>query len=181
MALGGFKKLKLDELNRDGVEDFKQKEKNPITVVLDNVRSGLNVGSLFRTCDALAIERIILLGITPQPPHREILKSAIGATESVEWLHIPTVEEFEKYLIEQKLEVIAVEQTDKSVQLQEANFQVPYALVFGNEVDGVSDEVLSLCKGAVEIPQFGTKHSFNISVSAGIVLWELLRKTIKTK
>lgn len=169
------KKLKLDELNRVDPETFKQQKKHPITVVLDNVRSGLNVGSFFRTCDALAVERIILLGITPKPPHREILKSAIGATESVEWLAMDTNEEFIEYCQEKELPIICVEQTQESRELQNVNWELPCALVFGNEVDGVQSELISASYFCVEVPQFGTKHSFNVAVCGGVVLWDIIR------
>ncbi|TXC81720.1 TrmH family RNA methyltransferase [Luteibaculum oceani] len=172
------KKLKLDELNRVDPETFKQQKKHPITVVLDNVRSGLNVGSFFRTCDALAIERIILLGITPKPPHREILKSAIGATETVEWIGMETNSELIEFCKEQGLPIICVEQTEESKEIQRVNWELPCALVFGNEVDGVNDELITASYFCAEIPQFGTKHSFNVSVCGGVVLWDMIRTLI---
>ena len=175
------RKLSMDELERKSVEDFKEGKKLPIVVVLDNVRSMHNVGSVFRTCDAFAIQTLCLCGITATPPHREIEKSALGATQSVEWKHYASTLEAAQQLKADGYELVAVEQVTNSVPLQ--NFELktdkPIALIFGNEVNGVSDDVLPLVNTCVEIPQFGTKHSFNISVTAGIVLWQVTTKWIK--
>jgi len=173
-----MRKLTMDELNRPDVEAYKHMPKHPVIVILDNIRSLNNIGSIFRTSDALAVEKIYLTGFTATPPHKDIHKTALGATESVEWEYMKNVAELLRRLKEEKIKLIAVEQTDESIMLQ--NFQPPggmkTAFVFGNEVKGVSDEALSLVDGAVEIPQFGTKHSFNVSVSAGIVLWDVISK-----
>jgi len=161
-----MRKLKLQELNRLTVEDFKTTEKTPIVLVLDNIRSGLNVGSAFRTADGFALEKIYLCGITAKPPHREILKTAIGATDSIQQLQT------------KGYHVVAVEQAENSTLLP--NFQLPknkkIALVFGNEVRGVSQAAMDKIDECLEVPQFGTKHSFNISVCVGIVVWEIFRK-----
>lgn len=173
-----MKKLKLEELNRVDIAEFKQQEKLPIVVMLDNVRSMHNVGSIFRTCDGFSIEKIVLCGITAQPPHREIEKTALGATLAVEWEHFPnTLDAIEQFLGE-GYEIIAVEQASGSTMLH-TFLPVPtkkYVLIFGNEVEGVQDEVMEKIDACLEIPQFGTKHSFNIVISAGIVLWDLFAK-----
>ena len=173
-----MQKLKATDLNRVGIEEFKEQEKLPVVVVLDNVRSMNNVGSAFRTADGFSIEKIILCGITAQPPHREIEKTAIGATASVEWVHFDETLDAVKDLRENGYEIIAIEQADESIML---NKFIPdqtkkYALIFGNEVNGVSDEVMAEIDKCIEIPQFGTKHSFNIVISAGIVLWDFYAK-----
>ena len=170
-----MRKLRTTELNRFSVDEFKESGKVPVTLILDNVRSMLNVGSAFRTADAFRIERILLCGITAKPPHREITKSALGATESVEWEYFKSTEEAIKSL-PKDTRVIAVEQTDRSRNLidLQPDWSLPYALVFGNEVDGVSEEALPFCDDAVEIPQYGTKHSLNVSVSIGVVLWHFI-------
>ncbi|WP_158799442.1 RNA methyltransferase [Pedobacter sp. L105] len=173
-----MQKLKTADLNRVGIEEFKEQEKLPVIVVLDNVRSMNNVGSAFRTADGFSIEKIILCGITAQPPHREIEKTAIGATASVTWEHVEDTLDAVKQLREDGYEIIAIEQADESVML---NKFIPdqakkYALIFGNEVNGVSDEVMAEIDTCIEIPQFGTKHSFNIVISAGIVLWDFYAK-----
>ena len=175
-----MRKLKLDELNRATVAEFKAGEKLPIVVVLDNVRSMHNIGSIFRTADGFAVQQVCLCGITAQPPHREIEKTAIGATQSVEWTYYAApLQAIEKLRID-GYTIIAVEQAENSTMLN--NFKTDdnkkYALVFGNEVNGVSDEVMQNVDGCIEIPQFGTKHSFNIVVSAGIVLWDLFSKMV---
>jgi tRNA G18 (ribose-2'-O)-methylase SpoU len=173
-----MKKLKLDELNRITKEDFKKVKKNNFVVILDNVRSMLNVGSAFRTCDAFMAEKIYLTGITGTPPHREIQKTALGATESVDWKYKESTLELVKELKNENYCIIAVEQTDSSVLLTDFEFESTqkYAFVFGNEVEGVDNEVVKLADIRLEIPQFGTKHSLNISVSIGIVIWEYIRK-----
>ncbi len=174
------KKLKLEELNRLDVESFKEAEKIPLTVVLDNVRSMHNVGAVFRTADAFLIEKIILCGITPTPPHREIHKAALGATESVAWQHYGSVTEAVLDLKTMKYEVLGIEQTSDSVMISDYEVvkEKKYALVLGNEVEGISDEILPHCDAFLEIPQHGTKHSLNVSVCAGVVMWEFF-KTLK--
>ena len=175
-----MRKLKLDELNRATVAEFKSLEKFPIIVVLDNVRSMHNIGSIFRTSDGFAVEKICLCGITAQPPHREIEKTALGATQSISWQYYHDVMQAVNQLRSEGYQIIAVEQAENSIMLQDFKV-VPtekYALVFGNEVNGVSDEVMNTIDACIEIPQFGTKHSFNIVVSAGIVLWDLFSKMI---
>ena len=176
--LCGMRKLSMEELNRLTVADFKNTQKFPLTLVLDNVRSLHNVGAAFRTADAFAIEKIWLCGITGRPPQREITKTALGSTESVAWEYAPTTTDIIGQLKAAGYVVVAVEQTTGSQSL--TTFQPeqnrPYALVMGNEVFGVEDEVLALCDAAVEIPQFGTKHSLNVSVAAGVVLWDFISK-----
>lgn len=173
-----MRKLSMEELNRLTVADFKTTPKFPLTLVLDNVRSLHNVGAAFRTADAFAIEKIWLCGITGRPPQREITKTALGSTESVSWEYAATTLEALHQLKAAGYALVAVEQTTNS-QLLPA-FQPdparPHALVLGNEVFGVEDEVLAFCDAAVEIPQFGTKHSLNVSVAAGVVLWDFLGK-----
>ena len=170
------KKLNLKQLNRVSLQEFKALKKKPIIVVLENIRSFNNVGSIFRTCDAFAVDKIILSGITPCPPHREIRKTAIGASESVDWFYSKScIDIINKY---KKLGycTIAVEQTEMSISLDKFNYnKKPVLLIFGNEVSGVSQEIIDLCENSLEIPQFGTKHSFNVSVSLGIVLWQLIK------
>jgi 23S rRNA (guanosine2251-2'-O)-methyltransferase len=173
-----MRKLGMDELNRKSVNEFRQSEKTPVVVVLDNIRSMHNVGSVFRTADAFLVEGIYLCGYTPQPPHRDIHKTALGATETVEWQYFANTADAVRDLKEEGYAVFAVEQTEGSVPLPE--FGVKHsgrlAVVFGNEVSGVGEEALALCDGSVEIPQWGMKHSLNISIAAGIVLWELVRR-----
>lgn len=173
-----MRKLTIHELNRLTVEDFKNTEKFPLCVVLDNVRSLHNVGAAFRTCDAFAVSKLWLGGITGRPPHREITKTALGSDESVPWEHAPDVPALVERLRAEGWQVVAVEQTTGSVPLpafQPAPNQ-PLALVFGNEVFGVDDAVLAHCDAAVEIPQFGTKHSLNVSVTVGVLVWDVLTK-----
>jgi tRNA G18 (ribose-2'-O)-methylase SpoU len=172
-----MKKLSLLELDRPDVEQFKKSDKNRIIVILDNVRSALNVGSFFRTCDGFAVETLYLTGITACPPNREIQKTAIGATESVSWKHHQNIVEAIKEIKESGYKIWGVEQTNQSVMLNEAEMpNEKIALVFGNEVDGLSEEILPMLDGCIEIPQFGTKHSLNVAVCGGIVLWEMIRK-----
>jgi tRNA G18 (ribose-2'-O)-methylase SpoU len=172
-----MQKRTIDDLQRINVESFKNQEKIPLVVILDNVRSALNVGSAFRTADAFALESVILCGITAQPPHREILKTALGADQSVDWRYFDDTCDAIKHFQNQGYQVWAVEQVKDSTWLQDFIWpEVPLCIVFGNEVDGVSDEVMELVNGCIEIPQFGTKHSLNISVSMGIVIWELFKK-----
>ena len=172
-----MKKLSLKELNRVSAKTFKNQSKTPIVLVLDNIRSGLNVGSAFRTADAFALEKIYLCGITSKPPHREILKTAIGATESMDWVYFDNTLEAVEKLKKDGFKVIAVEQARESCSLQEVENQTftKTALVFGNEVSGVKDEVMKEVDACVEVPQFGTKHSLNISVCVGVVVWEFFR------
>ena len=170
----------MDELGRKSIEEFKRAKKNPVIAVLDNIRSMHNVGSVFRTADAFLIEAIFLCGYTPQPPHRDINKTALGATESVDWMYFATTAEAVAALKEKGYKVFAVEQTEGSISLEKfaAGEGEKIAVVFGNEVEGVNDEVLTLVDGSIEIPQLGMKHSLNISVAAGIVLWEIVRTRI---
>lgn len=172
------KKLKTEELGRLSKEEYKIAEKFPVIVVLDNVRSLHNVGSVFRTCDAFLVESIYLCGITGTPPNREIQKTALGATESVPWQYFPKIDDAIQKLKKCGYTIFAVEQTKESTQLQKIDFSnfSKCAFVFGNEVEGVNQEIINLSDECVEIPQFGTKHSFNISVCAGIVLWEIFKK-----
>lgn len=171
-----MRKLKLDELGRDSLEAYKKKKKFPVVVILDNIRSGWNVGSIFRTADAFALEGIYLCGITAKPPHREILKSAIGASETVNWSYFEDVFQCVQHVKSKNFKLIGVEQTDQSMLLQNLKWSsdTKYALVFGNEVQGIKNEILPLLDVALEIPQFGTKHSLNVGVCAGIVLWDII-------
>jgi len=173
-----MRKLSLKELNRVSPAEFKLQERTSLIVVLDNVRSGLNVGSAFRTADAFALEAVYLCGITAQPPHREILKTAIGATESMDWQYFEKTTDAMQDLRDKGYTILAIEQAEGGTFLQ--NFDVKkdakYAVIFGNEVKGVSDEVMALVDTCIEVPQFGTKHSLNISVCVGVVTWELFRK-----
>lgn len=173
-----MRKLTNEELNRVSVEEYKNINKIPIVVVLDNIRSLSNIGSVFRTSDAMAIERIILCGITAKPPQREIHKTALGATESVDWKWEQSTLKAVQDLKHEGYEIISVEQADQSVSLPDffPNKSSKYALVFGNEVNGVEEDVIHVSDAVIEIPQWGTKHSLNISVSAGIVLWDMLLK-----
>ncbi len=175
--MSSTKKLKLEELGRIDVETFKQTTKIPLVVVLDNVRSMHNVGAVFRTADAFIVEKIVLCGITPQPPHREIHKAALGATESVDWIFEKDISTALQNLKKETFEILGIEQTTTSINIE--NFEIKknkkYALVLGNEVDGLSDEVLSFYDHFIEIPQLGTKHSLNVSVCGGIVMWEFFR------
>jgi tRNA G18 (ribose-2'-O)-methylase SpoU len=172
------RKIKNNELNRLSIEDFKSAQKTQIIIVLDNVRSLNNIGSIFRTADAFLIDHIYLCGITATPPNKDIQKTALGSTDSISWSYEKDTLSIVKKLQSKKIKVIAVEQVENSVMLQDfKTFENDvYALVFGHEVKGVSQEVVSQCDMAIEIPQYGTKHSFNISVSCGIVLWELFSK-----
>ncbi|AIL43922.1 RNA methyltransferase [Elizabethkingia anophelis] len=170
-------KLKLEELGRVDIETFKQSEKIPVIVLLDSIRSMNNVGAVFRTADAFIIEKVVLCGITPQPPHREIHKAALGATESVDWNYEKDVTEALQKLKSEGYKILAIEQTTGSIALNEQviSKDEKYVVIMGNEVDGVSDEALALCDGFIEIPQLGTKHSLNVSVCAGIIMWEFFK------
>ena len=169
-----MKKITNAELGRPSIEEFAAMEKMPVTVVLDNVRSAQNVGSFFRTGDAFAIERLMLCGITATPPSREIHKSSLGAEFSVAWNYFATTGECIQQLKNEGYTIIAIEQIAESVMLDKFKPMngVKYALIFGNEVDGVAQEVVDMCDSAIEIPQLGTKHSLNVSVSGGVVLWK---------
>jgi tRNA G18 (ribose-2'-O)-methylase SpoU len=173
-----MRKLENSELQRKTVTDFKEAAKTPLIIILDDVRSLHNIGSVFRTADAFLIEKIYLCGITAQPPNKEIHKTALGATETVAWEYSSSILDVIRRLQKEKVTVLAIEQIENSVLLQ--NFEVQdqrkYALIFGNEVFGVAQEAVALCDGSIEIPQLGTKHSLNISVSAGIVIWDLFKK-----
>jgi 23S rRNA (guanosine2251-2'-O)-methyltransferase len=173
-----MKKLKLEELGRISVDQFKQSEKLPVAIILDNVRSLHNVGSAFRTADAFRLEKIYLTGITGTPPHREIEKTALGATQSVAWEHFESTAALIKKLKHDGYAILIIEQTTGSIPLNQFQPQPEkkYALVFGNEVNGVSDEAIELGDHALEIPQYGTKHSLNISVCLGIISWEFFKK-----
>ena len=175
-----MKKLKLDQLGRISVEQFKQAAKLPVCIVLDNVRSLHNVGSAFRTSDAFKLEKLYLTGITGTPPHREIEKTALGATDSVDWQYQEKTGELLKALKEKQYTIIVVEQTSQSESLNAFNPEPgkKYCLVFGNEVHGVSEEAITLADSAIEIPQHGTKHSLNISVCLGIVAWEFFKSSM---
>lgn len=165
----------MSELERMSVSEFKKSEKLPVVVVLDDVRSMHNVGSVFRSADSFLVNSICLCGFTPQPPHRDIQKTALGATETVEWKHFPTTLEAIQQLKDDGYLIYSIEQTHNSIFLQQFQHDKTkkYAFVFGNEVHGVSDEVIAASDGVIEIPQLGSKHSLNISVTTGIVLWEI--------
>ena len=173
-----MRKLKSDELNRLSKDEFQLSEKSPLVFIVDNVRSHLNVGSIFRTADAFRFERIYLCGITGTPPHREIQKTALGATETVAWLYSENTVDAIKQLKNEGYKIIALEQTDNKIYLQDFSpeDQQKYAIVLGNEVDGVSIEAIALADYIIEIPQIGSKHSLNVAVSAGIVAWDLFAK-----
>ena len=173
-----MRKLENNELERKSITAFKEATKTPITIVLDDIRSLHNIGSVFRTADAFLIEKIVLCGITATPPNKEIHKTALGATETVAWEHHSDVLKVIENLKKEGVIVLAIEQVESAVFLQdfEIDSEKKYALIFGNEVFGVSQEAVALCDGCIEIPQLGTKHSLNISVSAGIVVWDLFKK-----
>ena len=174
-----MRKLKLDELNRLSVEDFKETDKTPVAIVFDDVRSALNVGSAFRTADACACREMVLCGFTAQPPHREILKTALGSTDSVAWRHFSETKTALETLRTEGYILVAVEQAENSIFLQTLDNHIftdkKYALIFGNEVEGVSEEAMHMADFVVEIPQYGTKHSLNIAVSVGMVVWEFVK------
>jgi len=176
-----MRKLKLSELNRITVEEFKTSEKTPIIIVLDNVRSLHNIGSIFRTADAFRLESIYLCGITGTPPNKEIHKTALGSTESMDWKYFENTSDAVNSLKENNYSVYAVEQAEGSINLHEFEFPKSgkIALIFGNEVNGVEENIMQHVTGCIEIPQFGIKHSLNISVSVGIVIWELFQKAHK--
>ncbi len=173
-----MRKLENKELERKSVADFKEAQKTPIIIILDDIRSLHNIGSVFRTADAFLIEKIYLCGITAIPPHKEIHKTALGATETVAWEYQKEVTDVINNLKKQDIQVFAIEQVENAVFLQDFKVEKGnrYALVFGNEVYGVSQKAIEYCDGSIEIPQIGTKHSLNISVSTGIVVWDLFQK-----
>ncbi len=172
---GPMKKLSLEELNRIDIDTYKKASKTPIVLVLDNIRSLNNIGSIFRTADAFRIECIYLCGITAKPPHRDIHKTALGATESVDWVYVDDTQEAIRKLRQNHYNIIALEQADKSILLD--NFHpdpsLKHALILGNEVKGVDQHIVDLADDCIEIPQYGTKHSLNVTVSAGIALWHI--------
>lgn len=173
-----MKKLKLEELGRISVEEFKEIEKIPVVILMDNIRSAHNIGSVFRTADAFLMDKIYLCGITATPPNKEIRKTALGATESVDWEYVEDIHELIPQLKENGFKILSIEQVSGSEKL--TDFQVDsdqkYAIVLGNEVDGVQQSVINMSDSCLEIPQDGTKHSLNVSVCAGIVMWEFFRK-----
>ena len=173
-----MRKLENKELERKTIEDFKEAEKTPFIIVLDDIRSLHNIGSVFRTADAFLIEKIYLCGITAIPPNKEIHKTALGATETVAWEYQKDILAVINSLKKEDVSVFAIEQVENSIFLQDFKIETrkKYALVFGNEVYGVSQKAIEICDGTIEIPQLGTKHSLNISVSAGIVVWDLFQK-----
>lgn len=177
-----MRKLKNSELDRLNVEEFKQSQKTPLIVVLDNVRSLNNIGSVFRTSDAFLIKKIYLCGITATPPHKDIHKTALGSTETVEWEYVENIMDLVGHLKSENIKVISIEQAENATMLNQfiPETNTTYALVFGNEVKGVSQKVVSASDQVLEIPQFGTKHSLNISVSVGVILWDLFSK-LKSK
>ena len=174
-----FRKLLNEELGRKTVEEYRKAGKFPVTIVLDNVRSLNNIGSVFRTADGFLAEEVILCGITATPPHRDIRKTALGATESVPWRYYEHTRDAIYHLREKGYRILAIEQAEGSISLDRfiPEKERHYALVFGHEIKGVSQEIVNMSDHCIEIPQFGTKHSFNISVSVGIVLWDLFLKT----
>lgn len=173
-----MRKLANDELDRVDIEGFKKLQKTPLILILDNIRSLNNIGSVFRTADAFLIQKIYLCGITAKPPHKDIRKTALGATESVDWEYVSQTLDVVKYLQESGVRVISIEQADGATPLHKYRLEpnTTYGLVFGNEVKGVAQEVVSESNSVIEIPQFGTKHSLNISVSAGMVIWDFWTK-----
>ena len=173
-----IKKLKLEELNRTDIDSFKIQDKNRIILILDNVRSALNVGSVFRTCDAFAAMKICLVGITPVPPHADISKSAIGATKSVDFDYFDSMADCLTHVHALGYTSVGLEQTTESIMLQDFSWPEYVALIVGNEVNGISDEALPLISTFVEIPQFGTKHSLNVSVATGLVVWDFIKQSL---
>ncbi|MCF6366035.1 MAG: RNA methyltransferase [Bacteroidales bacterium] len=173
-----MRKLLNSELGRKSIEEFKKTDKIPVTVILDNIRSMNNIGSVFRTSDAFLIEKIILCGITAKPPHNDIRKTALGATESINWEYFKKTECAINKLKSDNYTILSVEQTEGSVMLQHFSIEnsKKYAVIFGNEVKGVQQKIVDMSDYCIEIPQEGTKHSLNISVSAGVVLWDFYRK-----
>ncbi|MEP6647070.1 MAG: TrmH family RNA methyltransferase [Saprospiraceae bacterium] len=180
LYLASMKQLSMEALQRPALEEYKSSDKMPVVIVLDNIRSGLNVGAIFRTCDAFSIEAIYLCGITVKPPHAEILKTALGATASVTWYYHESTIDALQTLSTRGYNLVPVEQTDHAIQLEQMDMisQFPLALIFGNEMRGVGAEVLKMCASSLEIPQSGTKHSLNVATTAGIVIWECYRQCL---
>jgi tRNA G18 (ribose-2'-O)-methylase SpoU len=176
-----MRKLSMDELNRKTVDNFKESPKQKIIIILENIRSMQNVGSVFRTADAFLIESIFLVGFTPRPPHRDIHKTALGATETVHWEYFENTKQALESIAEKKYKIYAVEQVSESISLEKINYDAEegIVLIFGNEVNGVEADTLALCNGCIEIPQMGMKHSLNVSVATGIVLWECTRRKLQ--
>jgi len=168
-----MRKLKNNELKRITIDEFKSSKKKPIVIVLDNIRSAHNVGSIFRTSDAFLIKKIILCGITPTPPSNEIRKSALGSTNSVEWVKEEETSIAINQLKKEGYYIVGVEQVEKATEIQKFQNNKPIALIFGHEVNGISQEIIDTCDEIIEIAQYGTKHSLNISVCAGIVMWKI--------
>ncbi len=181
--MGENRKLKNSELERKTVAEFKEAAKTPIIVILDNIRSLNNIGSVFRTADAFLIKKVYLCGITATPPHKDIQKTALGATETVEWEYVENTISLIKQLQDEQVEVLAIEQAEGATMLNDFQPEQDktYAIVFGNEVKGVQQEVVSASDGIIEIPQLGSKHSLNIAVSTGVVLWDLFSKISSKK
>lgn len=173
-----MRKLKNSELDRLNVEEFKEAKKTPIIIILDNIRSLNNIGSVFRTSDAFLIEKIYLCGITAIPPHKDIHKTALGSTETVAWEYVENTLDIVEKLKAENIKICAIEQTENATMLDKFNIEpnMKYALVFGNEVKGVAQDVVNASNAVIEIPQFGTKHSLNISVSCGVVVWDIFSK-----
>ena len=169
-------KLSMSDLGRMETSDFKQSDKIPIVIILDNVRSLHNVGSVFRTCDAFRVEALYLCGITGTPPHKELHKTALGATDTVNWKYYDATTDAVNELKKNGYHIYCIEQTQQSQMLHQTNLSGKLAFVFGNEVEGVSDDVIQMADGCIEIPQFGTKHSFNVAVTVGMILWETFRQ-----
>ncbi len=176
-----MQKRKITDLNRISTDEFQTKKKLPLIILLDNVRSLHNIGSIFRTCDAFLIEAVYLCGITATPPHTEIHKTALGAENTVKWLYFNSVIDAIKQLQAELYTVLAVEQVEKSILLHKLEIDTTkkYAIIVGNEVKGVQQEAVNMCDGAIEIPQFGTKHSLNVSIAAGIVIWDIVKELSK--
>lgn len=176
-----MRKLSMEELGRKSVDEFKQSDKTPVIVVLENIRSAYNVGSVFRTADAFLIEAIYIIGYSAKPPHKEIKKTALGAEETVDWKHFATSAAAIEDLRDNGFNIYAAEQAEGSFKLNAIGFETneKIAVVFGNEVTGVEQSTISLCDGCIEIPQLGMKHSLNIATAAGVVLWELVRNRIR--
>ena len=174
-----MRKLKNTELNRKSIEEFKKADKTPAIVVLDNIRSIHNVGSIFRTSDSFLIKKVYICGITATPENQRMAKTALGSTDSVEWEYIEKPKELIEKLERDNIIIVSVEQADKSIEIQDFNplSKSEYAFIFGNEVDGVREEFIKASKHVLEIPQVGTKHSLNVSVAAGIVLWDFYQKS----
>ena len=173
-----MRKIENNELNRKSIDDFKKSKKTPLIFILEDIRSLHNIGSVFRTADAFLVEKIILCGITATPPNKEIHKTALGATETVTWEHHEDILKLLERLKKEEIIILAIEQVENAIFLQdfEVENNKKYALIFGNEVHGVAQETVRACHGCIEIPQLGTKHSLNIAVSAGIVVWDFFKK-----